>query len=118
MKIFERGGKINFVDENNVFVGFDNNQNCCEDFGYSISLDFPKELIRGTRGLNLDGFVFDVNFYERASELNVEGGGTAVFRLTKGFDQAFLLLWNSHNGYYSHGFTMENEGAKIHAGSL
>ena len=28
MKIFERDGKINFVDDNNVFVGFDYSRSC------------------------------------------------------------------------------------------
>ena len=32
MKKFETGSKINFVDENNVFVGYDLSQNCCSDY--------------------------------------------------------------------------------------
>ena len=34
MKIFEDNIKVNFVDENNVFVGYDMRQSCCEQAGY------------------------------------------------------------------------------------
>jgi len=37
MRIFEKDGKINFVDENNVIVGFDYSACCCEQFGYIIA---------------------------------------------------------------------------------
>ena len=39
MKILEIGEKINFIDENNVFVGYDLGQNCCENASWFISLD-------------------------------------------------------------------------------
>lgn len=47
MKIFERSfdkrtvysNRINFVDENNVVVGYDFSKNCCEDFGYFFTQD-------------------------------------------------------------------------------
>ena len=31
MKVFDRDGKINFVDKNNVVLGYDMNQDCCEN---------------------------------------------------------------------------------------
>ena len=37
MKIFERDGKINFIDKNNVLVGFDYSRSCCEDFGWFVA---------------------------------------------------------------------------------
>lgn len=36
MKIFERDGKINFVDENNVLLGYDMSQDCCEHADWFI----------------------------------------------------------------------------------
>ena len=41
MEVFEKDSKINFVDANNVFVGFDNIQSCCEDFGWYYSKKVP-----------------------------------------------------------------------------
>jgi hypothetical protein len=40
MKKFEDNGKINFVDENNVFMGYDMERSCCEVADWFIS---PKE---------------------------------------------------------------------------
>ena len=41
MKIFNKTGnwenKVNFVDENNVVLGYDMEQCCCEDAGWFIS---------------------------------------------------------------------------------
>lgn len=37
MKYFEKDGKYNFVDENNVLVGYSSDGNCCEEFGFVIS---------------------------------------------------------------------------------
>lgn len=47
MKIFQLnpetwGYKINFVDDNNVLVGFDFSSNCCERFGYLFTKNIPK----------------------------------------------------------------------------
>jgi hypothetical protein len=42
--IFEADYKINFVDKNNVFVGFDYSSNCCERFGYYIGIEIPKKI--------------------------------------------------------------------------
>lgn len=34
IKFFEKDGRFNWVDSNNSFVGFNNKQKSCEDFGY------------------------------------------------------------------------------------
>ena len=44
MKVFDRDGKVNFVDENNVILGYDMNQNCCEDADWFIT---PRDLRQG-----------------------------------------------------------------------
>ena len=31
-------GRINFVDENNVALGYDYSSSCCENFGYFLNL--------------------------------------------------------------------------------
>lgn len=47
MKVFEGGepkewrGKVNFVDKNNVLVGFDDDQNCCEQCGWFLNRSKP-----------------------------------------------------------------------------
>ena len=125
MKIFERDCKINFVDDNNVFVGFDNARNCCEDFGWCLTREFPVDGFQESKEeINPDGFQFDVTFFKEVDEDfdpeldNHYDGGAVVFRLTKGPDEIFLTLWNHHNGYYRHGFEMKAGDECLFSGNL
>jgi len=129
MKVFERDSKINFVDDNNVLVGFDYEHNCCEQFGYL----FSKTIDTNIDAVNMDaanidaksvefdhdGWNFDKTFAEVVSFGSEWNEGAAVaFRLTKDKDEIFLILYNIHNGYYSHGFDMLEDGKVVHNGSL
>ena len=120
MKIFERDEKANFVDDNNVLVGFDNWQLCCESFGYFLSRKVPTKIDEGAEDINTDGFNFDTSFFREVppAEECLDAGGMAVFRLTKGAEEIFLTLHNTHNGYYSHGFSMDVGGKRIFGGGL
>lgn len=124
MKIFNRDGKVNFVDENNVLVGFDYRSCCCEQFGYFFSAWFPTRLEDTPDPTDdvLNEYVFDTSFCQEPTiKSAVEYGddpAAVVFRLTNGSKELFLTLHNTHNGYYSHGFEMEVGGTTIHSGSL
>lgn len=102
--------KLNFVDDNNVFVGFDFSHQCCEDFGYFFVSKKPK--LEDLRTIydseqelevpDLEGYTFDPSFC-----LALERGDLnfAVFKLAKKkHPNLYLVLYNYHNGYYSHGF--------------
>lgn len=106
--------KVNFVDENDVFVGYDTCQCCCEDAGYFISED-KNEQYRCDGNTNdefvTDGYVFDVSYCVGVDSDDLDDGGQVCFRLTKdGSDDLYLHLYNSHNGYYSHGFETSHMG--------
>jgi len=128
MKIFNDAKKwhekINFVDDNNVFVGFDAFQNCCEDFGWDLFLKEPTNFVECWQGTitescDPEGFQFDTSYFKEVEGDNrYNEDHAAVFRLVKGEQEIFLVLRNSHNGYYSHGFVMEKDGKIIHEGSL
>jgi len=133
MKIFNKDGKMNFVDENNVFVGFDYKKDCCEGFGWRIDLKMPEtfEFSQreydesdaqniGDQGINTEDWVFDTSFiFQRGDSTALDKGGAVSFRLMKDCKEAgFLTLWNSHNGYYSHGFQMQEDDLIIHDSSL
>jgi len=117
MRIFEKDGKHNFVDENNVYVGYDSGQDCCEHADWFISdeafLSTPEflknygpvsELLKPSI---LNGWVFDIDFFNEMNIENPESCSMAIFRLVKEKEQKFLHLFNCHNGYYGHGFTMD-----------
>jgi len=123
MKKFKANGKINFVDKNDVFVGYDMNQDCCEHADWFVSKEKPKT-ISETQDFNFDDFTFDKDFFEESAleQSEVADGGSVLFRLIgKDNSEVFLCLYNSHNGYYGyygHGFHMEIRGQEIHSGIL
>ncbi|MBW2977423.1 hypothetical protein KY331_01115 [Candidatus Woesearchaeota archaeon] len=131
MKIFERsskkgwGNRLNIVDKNNVVVGYDYNQGCCEDFGYLFTTNIENIhktnnylSIKESCDFEHEDYVFDTNFYENVS-FEKHDGAAAIFKLVaKEKKPVYLVLYNYHNGYYSHGFKMKKEGNKIHKGYI
>ena len=113
-RIFEEGSKINFVDSNNILVGFDYQTSCCEDYGYFFADTLDAE--EGDEVLEGEGWVFESSFmHTTAKDVETE---IAVFKLVNGDQTKYLHLYNTHNGYYSHGFDMTGEGVTLHEGWL
>lgn len=117
MKIFEKGdssypSKVNFVDRNDVFVGYDLKQSCCEDAGYYIAEDITPYDYESTPTSkakeDLEGYVFEIDFFEELEGGRLDEGNMVVFKLIKeGKPDLYLHLYNCHNGYYSHGFEVK-----------
>jgi hypothetical protein len=128
MKIFDRDNKINFVDDNNVLLGYDMDQCCCEFADWFVTdKKVERELtgnelrdrVTGQQPSELPGFIFDTEYF---AEIHASGcldeGGMVVFRVVNGTEEKFIHLFNCHNGYYSHGFTISVAGRSIRDGSL
>lgn len=118
-------GKVNFIDTNNVLVGFDYGQCCCENTFWKISAnkDGSEPIHSGDDGkceeFEIEGYSFDPEFFEDQSETDYEQH--VIFKLVPSWDRQkepplYLRLENHHNGYYSHGFTFK--GAKVIQGSI
>ncbi len=119
MKIFNKDDKVNFVDDNNVFVGFEYAQSCGAGCGWSITRYFPTDCQEGENGIDPSGFQFDRNYCVRdVPGGDVDDGGVVVFRLVRGNEEIFLMLWNAHNGYYGQGFDMVCGNEQIYEGVL
>lgn len=127
MKIFECNDgywstKLNIVDENNVLVGYDYESSCCEDFYYYITDSEPENIESDGFGLDkgrVTNLVFDKTYNkiigkEDCCEIKLG----SVFKMV-GEETLYLVLVNCHNGYYSHGFWMNDEnGEKLYEGCL
>lgn len=116
-------GRINFVDENNVFVGFDSSQGYCEEFGFFLTKEKPagKRPADALEGLDFPGFNFDTSFTPVQGLLpsNDTDGGSLTFRLVNAEgEELFLTIYNHHNGYYAHGYEMKNGEATVAEGAL
>lgn len=120
MQIFERGNKINFVDEANVYLGYDMEQSCCESADWFIA-DTPQESIpeHDREGVpDLKGFLFDVSFFKLVEGGDFEEGGMAIFRIVSGDKEKFIHIFNAQNGYYGHGFDFVIGGNTTREGTL
>jgi len=130
MKIFDKthGEKVNFVDQNNVFVGYDLAQDCCEHADWFIAdrihLDPHPDIVKyeETEAAMLEGlepYSFDKEFFEEYTPSSLEAGGMAIFKLVAdGQPDRYLHLYNNHNGYYSHGFEMKQNDDTLQEGYL
>ena len=120
--------KVNFVDENNVLVGYDFSSDCCENYGWYIHSKvtpegtgdslFDENTDNNAINESLKDWAFDTSFFNEFSDGEYEVRAVAVFRLVNGDNELFLHLFNEHNGYYSHGFDFAKDGEIIHTGSL
>jgi len=121
--------KVNFVDENNVLVGYDFSDQCCETYGWYIHSKvatgdvvadslFNENDEANAINESLKDWTFDISFFEEISKGEWDVCATAVFRLVNGDNELFLHLFNEHNGYYSHGFDFAKDGEIIQSGSL
>ena len=116
MKIFLNGSKVNFVDDNNVLLGFDYSQCCCEQFGWFIQDTISEEADHTAESEvipaeSYEGWNFDPKWY---------GGGNdmAVFKIVKDGKEKYLHIYNHHNGYYGHGFEFKEGNEILQQGCL
>lgn len=121
MREFETEYKINFIDKNDVLVGFDSYQSCCENFGWFYSFEpLLKQLNELPNEPNppsdLEEYVFNPG-YIKESEGDYDTYAV-TFELLNGENKLYLTLYNSHNGYYSHGFSLQAGDKVIKASSL
>ena len=132
MKIFEGEesaypyDKVNFVDENDVFVGYDTGQDCCEHADWFISevitpYDYDKlgNLDEEKNTPDIEGYFFDKEFFQEIESSDLDEGGMVAFKLVcDDKPDLHLHLFNAHNGYYGHGFEVKHGGEIVKEGSL
>ncbi len=117
------GESVNFVDDNNLLVGYDMSSDCCENFGWYISYDpddygldnkFSNDHWENYSFVNEEPTILDFSSGDWG-----EPDSRARFRMMDNHGNfTYLFLFNIHNGYYSHGFSFHDNGQVIHYGSL
>ncbi|UZN24417.1 hypothetical protein [Klebsiella phage pKP-BM327-1.1] len=109
------GSKYNWIDSNDIYVGYDTSTSCCEDAGWYIRdqptplKGFGDDLDPALNNHDLTDYKFDVMGesigidYQVEAESEVNEGGIVVFRLLHpSKPPLYLHLYNCHNGYYGH----------------
>ena len=125
MRIFNQTkahpAKVNFVDENNVLIGYDLSQCCCENADWFITPDERNNTDKTPQPTSKDvaNYSFDPDYFVAVEACDLDMGGMVRFRLVaEGQPDLYLHLYNSHNGYYSHGFDVEGIAEAGRGGSL
>ena len=112
--LFKQDGyKVNWIDKNDVYVGYDTSTSCCETADWFVSdvmvkTDAEFNAIEESPMFQLEvdfsPYTFDPSVAEVVDGV-LDDGGIAIFRMvTDDGYESFLHLYNAHNGYYGHGF--------------
>lgn len=98
---------INFIDENDVFVGFEFLHHFKEDFGFYISNEKFSNPSLSLPINEIEGYFF--NCLENVDEYNFlneiiefKDGLACISLINKDDNIIYLHLYNEHNGYYAH----------------
>ena len=123
MLVTETPYKINFIDHNDNFVGFSTDQCCCENHGILIFSKLHRYWENSKLDkTNIGNYTFDVENQEISEEdeatirsfvekrIDHDEGDFSrelyihIVRMKKGDGKrpAYLVMYNEHNGYYSH----------------
>jgi len=129
MRIFKHKESVNFIDENDVFLGYSLDNSCCSHSAFELTWDKA-----GKKKINfsnfdeineiIKGYEFDTKYMDKHFDEKDNSYGFAVFRMTrKGASNIYVVLKNHHNGNYWNGFELskiEISGYKeeIYSGGL
>lgn len=105
---------INFIDENDLFLGFDDNQCCCEYADYFVSLSEHTKYDNEANQISdfdfagwnfVDPRILPETKVEVEDECD-EGLHIAFMMVHPEKGTAWLHFFNCHNGYYGHSVLM------------
>lgn len=105
-------------------MGYGLSHHCCESAGWFIAegivpYRYDQPLGREYSADELEPYVFDKTFRQDVNSQDLDSGGQVAFRLVaSGKPDLYLHIYNSHNGYYSHGFEFKNGDTVIDQGYL
>ncbi|MCK9576166.1 MAG: hypothetical protein M0R51_09590 [Clostridia bacterium] len=124
MKIFNSDNsrwddRVNFVDKNNVLVGYEISTQCCEEPGWFISDKEEIEKLENQE-FDLSDYFFDINFFKEIEDLEwLEEGSMVIFKLVSEKSKPlYLHLYNIQNGFYDCGFIFSNNNDIIKQSSI
>lgn len=99
--------RLNFIDDQDNFVGFDDTNGCCAHGDWFISeveqTEVTDDYSKGQQIKEYPDYFFDEAFFK---EVSIGEGSMVIFKLKsyRGKPELFLHLFNQHNGYYARGF--------------
>lgn len=94
--------KVNYVDSNNLFAGFDMECDCCEDPSHRIE-DTNGNIIEPDCKYVFYNLIFSGELPEE-SEFDDTYTARIPLKHQTTNERYYLVFENCHNGYYAHGY--------------
>lgn len=116
------GYKIYLENDSFIFLGIDNGQSCCENWGYYITHDDCDDLSSfiGAEILNYDqlkdSLNYGSNYKDGLEEYSCDAGGTMYVNIKTSRGLLQLTVYNDHNGYYGHSVVFMTDNFQISEG--
>lgn len=107
-------GYVITTDVGDIKVGVDNNSCCCENWGYLSSLDNPDDFV-GAEVIAVKVVDEALKIYE---DFSIYEGGVMFVNIETNKGVFQLVVYNEHNGYYSHDAVVIVNGEQIHSDYL
>ena len=111
-KITNDYGKHNWIDQNNVVFGYDDHQQCCEDWGWGVyDPETGKKVAEDPAGLPYH-FDFEAGANAYPLRIYTDEDTTDEVQVTLVHDddpkkKLIFECFNYHNGYYYHDFSFK-----------
>jgi hypothetical protein len=103
-------GYLIATDEQEIVLAIDDDQCCCETWGYFLSEDDPQKFIGATlTGLSLTDTALvtkDIPMYD--GKISLDSGDTLFVNLDTDRGRLQFVAYNAHNGYYGHEARIES----------
>jgi hypothetical protein len=94
--------KVNYVDDNNLFAGFETDQQCCELATHRIE-DSEGNIIEPEYGDVFYDLLFTGELPLEMSDLD-DTNMVRIPLINSKNERYYLVFENCHNGYYAHGY--------------
>ena len=102
---YKAGYKV-ITTEQEIELLIDNEQSCCENWGYFWCNDNPQDFIDAElRGISITDTELNTHFMQNEA-YNRDEGGIMFVNLDTDKGVLQFVAYNSHNGYYGHEATV------------
>ena len=123
MKVFTTdnspwNAEVNYVDKNNRVLGYSMSQDCCEIFGHCVLAKLPAPEGEPDDHALPDSVLEPYSFSPEAPaplpSRRADEGSVLAFRIVAdGLPDLWVVIWNFHNGYYSHGWEFDGKEGSL-----
>lgn len=117
--LYSSGGIKIYTDEGDFTFIMNDQQSCCEQFGYVYTPNIVSDFI-GSELLKVSEITteFDANKAHGTDIISDYDTATSHFKIETSVGDILFTFYNSHNGYYSHDYCVKKDENILFDGSV